>query len=126
MRELHKKDELSVLDFDQTVFARHQDGSEFKFVYGKVQREKVGDLNVTPWSWPFRNLLTKGETRNSQIGFGLQPTFAATSFAFLRVPIDHLLHSDALLIRDRRLGPSLGSDHFPLLVNLEYKGPPTP
>lgn len=86
----------------------------------------VGDLNVTPWSWPFRNLLTKGETRNSQIGFGLQPTFAATSFAFLRVPIDHLLHSDALLIRDRRLGPSLGSDHFPLLVNLEYKGPPTP
>ena len=47
MRELHKKDELSVLDFDQTVFARHQDGSEFKFVYGKVQREKVGDLDVT-------------------------------------------------------------------------------
>jgi endonuclease/exonuclease/phosphatase (EEP) superfamily protein YafD len=86
----------------------------------------IGDLNVTPWSWSFQNLLTQGEMRNSQIGFGLQPTFAATSFGFLRVPIDHLLHSDALLVRERKLGPSLSSDHFPLLVDLEYKGPPTP
>ena len=80
----------------------------------------VGDLNVTPWSWPFRNLVAKGELRNSQIGFGLQPTFSATSFGFLRVPIDHLLHSDGIRIRDRKLGPNLGSDHFPLLVDLEY------
>jgi len=83
----------------------------------------VGDLNATPWSWPFRNLVTKGELRNSQIGFGLQPTFSATSLGFLRVPIDHLLHSDALVIRERKLGPSLGSDHFPLLVDLEYSAP---
>ena len=83
----------------------------------------VGDLNATPWSWPFRNLVAKGDLRNSQIGFGLQPTFSATSFGFLRVPIDHLLHSDALVIRERKLGPSLGSDHFPLLVDLEYSAP---
>jgi endonuclease/exonuclease/phosphatase (EEP) superfamily protein YafD len=80
----------------------------------------VGDLNATPWSWPFRNLVADGVLRNSQIGFGLQPTFSATSIALLRVPIDHLLQSDALLIRERKLGPTLGSDHFPLLVDLEY------
>ncbi|HLF42492.1 MAG TPA: endonuclease/exonuclease/phosphatase family protein [Acidimicrobiia bacterium] len=85
----------------------------------------VGDLNATPWSWPFRNLVSKGGLRNSQIGFGLQPTFAATSFGFLRVPIDHLLHSDGLRVRERNLGPSLGSDHFALLVDLEYV-PPSP
>lgn len=85
----------------------------------------VGDLNATPWSWPFRNLVSKGGLRNSQIGFGLQPTFAATSFGFLRVPIDHLLHGDALRVRERNLGPSLGSDHFALLVDLEYV-PPSP
>ena len=83
----------------------------------------VGDLNATPWSWPFRNLIAQGELRNSQIGFGLQPTFSATSFGFLRVPIDHLLHSDALLVQERKLGPSLGSDHFPLVVDLEYVAP---
>ena len=50
----------------------------------------VGDLNATPWSWPFRDLIEEGQLRNSQIGFGLQPTFSATSIVLLRVPIDHL------------------------------------
>lgn len=80
----------------------------------------VGDFNATPWSWPFRNLVASGDLRNSQRGFGLQPTFSTMSNTILRVPIDHLLHSDGLRIRDRRLGPSLGSDHFPLIVDLEY------
>ena len=82
----------------------------------------VGDLNATPWSWPFRNLLVQGGLRNSQIGFGVQPTFAATSNPLFRVPIDHLLHSDALVVRQRRLGPPLGSDHFPIIVDLELAG----
>lgn len=82
----------------------------------------VGDLNATPWSWPFRNLLTQGGLRNSQIGFGVQPTFAATSNPLFRVPIDHLVHSDALVVRQRQLGPSLGSDHFPIIVDLELAG----
>lgn len=80
----------------------------------------VGDLNATPWSWPFRNLVSVGELKNSQNGFGLQPTFSTLSNAIFRVPIDHLLHSARVRIRDRRLGPSLGSDHFPLIVDLEY------
>lgn len=79
----------------------------------------VGDLNATPWSWPFRNLLEQGGLRNSQIGFGVQPTFVATSNPLFRVPIDHLVHSEALVVRQRQLGPPLGSDHFPILVDLE-------
>ena len=80
----------------------------------------VGDLNATPWSAPFRKLVADGGLRNSQIGFGLQPSFPATSPALLRVPIDHLLHSDAIVVTDRRLGPDLGSDHFALIVDLQY------
>lgn len=86
----------------------------------------VGDLNSTPWSWPFRNLVTKGDLENSQRGFGLQPSFPTTSNTLLRVPIDHLLHSPALKVRDRRLGPALGSDHYPLIVDLEYEPSPSP
>jgi len=82
----------------------------------------VGDLNASPWSWPFRRLVSDGDLRNSQIGFGLQPSFPATSNVLLRVPIDHLLHSDMLVVQDRRLGASLGSDHFPLIVDLVFAG----
>jgi endonuclease/exonuclease/phosphatase (EEP) superfamily protein YafD len=82
----------------------------------------AGDFNSTPWSWPFRRLLDLGELRNSQIGFGLQPSFSSQSNLLLRVPIDHLVHSEALEVTDRRLGPPLGSDHFPLLVDLQLAG----
>jgi endonuclease/exonuclease/phosphatase (EEP) superfamily protein YafD len=82
----------------------------------------AGDFNATPWSWPFRRLLDLGELRNSQVGFGLQPSFSSQSNLLLRVPIDHLVHSEALEVTDRRLGPSLGSDHFPLLVDLKLAG----
>ncbi len=78
----------------------------------------VGDLNASPWSWAFSRLTSGGHLRNSQIGFGLQPTFPATSHLLFRVPIDHLLHSDGLVVRDRRLGDALGSDHFSLIVDL--------
>jgi endonuclease/exonuclease/phosphatase (EEP) superfamily protein YafD len=80
----------------------------------------VGDFNATPWSWPFRRLIEKGSLNNSQDGFGVQATFAANSNWLFRVPIDHLLHSDSLRVRDRRLGPALGSDHFPIVVDLEF------
>ena len=79
----------------------------------------VGDLNATPWSWPFRRLMDTNGLSNSQTGFGLQPSFPTTSHLLLRVPIDHLLHSPALEVTSRHLGPELGSDHFPLVVDLQ-------
>jgi endonuclease/exonuclease/phosphatase (EEP) superfamily protein YafD len=81
----------------------------------------VGDLNATPWSWPFRRLEGSTALRNSQLGFGLQASFPVDSSILLRFPIDHLLHSEVLGVRDRRLGPSMGSDHFPLIVDLELR-----
>lgn len=79
----------------------------------------VGDFNATPWSYPFRRLMATTDLNNSQSGFGLQPSFPTTSNLLLRVPIDHLLYSDALEVTDRQLGPALGSDHFPLVVDLQ-------
>ncbi len=78
----------------------------------------VGDLNATPWSWAFRKLMASGGLSNSQEGFGLHASFPATASRLLRVPIDHLLHSGGLGVRERLLGPPMGSDHFPLIVDL--------
>ncbi len=79
----------------------------------------AGDFNATPWSYPFRRLMASADLVNSQVGFGLQPSFSTRSNILLRVPIDHLVHSPHFEVTDRRLGPDLGSDHFPLLVDLQ-------
>jgi endonuclease/exonuclease/phosphatase (EEP) superfamily protein YafD len=78
----------------------------------------VGDFNATPWSFPFRRLISSTELSNSARGFGLDLSYPADGNLLIRVPIDHLLFSDGLAVVDRRLGPAMGSDHFPLTVDL--------
>jgi endonuclease/exonuclease/phosphatase (EEP) superfamily protein YafD len=78
----------------------------------------VGDFNATPWSHAFRRLLASTNLVNSQRGFGVQASFSAYSSFLFRVPIDHLLHTPDLAVLDRSLGPPIGSDHYPLIVDL--------
>lgn len=82
------------------------------------RRIVAGDLNATPWSLPFRRLLDGGALVNSQRGYGLELTFPTDSTPLVQVPIDHVLYSDGFTVVDRRLGPPLGSDHLPVVVDL--------
>ncbi len=77
----------------------------------------VGDFNATPWSSSFRRLTAGAGLRNSQVGFGLQPTFPA-GWGPLMIPIDHALHTPDLAVEERRTGPPLGSDHRPLIISV--------
>ncbi len=82
----------------------------------------TGDFNATPWSHVFAPLTDAG-LRNSQRGFGLALSFPTNGNLLTRVPIDHLLHSPHLAVADRWLGPDLGSDHLPLVVDLALVSP---
>jgi len=82
----------------------------------------VGDFNATSWSYPVRRLLAHTEMENSQSGFGVHATFPASGNFLIRVPIDHLFHSPDLAVADRLLGPPMGSDHYPLVVDLWLPG----
>lgn len=75
----------------------------------------AGDFNATSWSKGIRDLLRTG-LRDSRLGFGLQPSWP-TSNPFLRVPIDHIFVSPGVNILDRHLGPKVGSDHFPVILD---------
>jgi len=77
----------------------------------------AGDLNATPWSHGFRSLLADANLVNSQRGHGLQTTWPAGLWP-LSVPIDHCLHSRSLTAVERSVGPFLGSDHRPVIVDL--------
>ena len=75
----------------------------------------LGDLNVTPWSPHFRDLLARGGLRDSRQGFGIQPTWPQ-HIPWLRIPIDHALISPEVVVLDRKVGPEIDSDHLPIVV----------
>lgn len=75
----------------------------------------TGDLNITPWSPVFVDFLQSSGLRNSVEGRGLGGTWPAF-FPPLRIPIDHFLHTDEVMVTRREVMKAAGSDHLPLLV----------
>lgn len=82
----------------------------------------VGDLNATPWCEAFRGLVADGRLRDSAAGRGIQNTWNARLWA-PRIPIDHILVSPDVTVLDRRVGPDVGSDHFPVEARLVVPPP---
>ncbi|MCK6570508.1 endonuclease/exonuclease/phosphatase family protein [Myxococcota bacterium] len=80
----------------------------------------AGDLNATPWSPVLVDLRRGTGLRDSRAGFGLQtswPNGLGVADVLFAIPIDHLLHDDAVAVVDRRLGPDVGSDHRPVVAD---------
>ena len=80
------------------------------------------DLNATPWSPHFGDLLRDAGLRDARRGFGHQPTWPAPLGAAARIPIDHCLVSAGIAVRDLRVTAPIGSDHLPVVVDLELTG----
>jgi endonuclease/exonuclease/phosphatase (EEP) superfamily protein YafD len=77
----------------------------------------LGDLNTSPWSPSHRRLERNARLANAARGLGTFPSWPAAA-AWLRVPIDHCLLSPGLRAATLRLGPEVGSDHLPLIVEI--------
>jgi len=82
----------------------------------------VGDFNATPWSSHFHRFAERSGLCDSRAGFGIQASFPA-NLAPMRIPIDHAFASCTVGIRDRRIGPDVGSDHLPVIVDLTLPRP---
>jgi endonuclease/exonuclease/phosphatase (EEP) superfamily protein YafD len=77
----------------------------------------AGDLNATPWSHGFRQLVRLRELRDSALGRGVQATWNARRVA-PRIPIDHVVVSPEVRVVSRQVGPDVGSDHLPVEATL--------
>lgn len=79
----------------------------------------LGDLNATPWCPALRKLMRAvPRLENAREGRGLFLSWPTFLPFFMRIPIDHALVGDNIAIQDFRLGPDIGSDHFPILMTL--------
>ncbi|MEZ5303079.1 MAG: endonuclease/exonuclease/phosphatase family protein [Verrucomicrobiales bacterium] len=81
----------------------------------------MGDLNCTPWSPYFRDLVWDSGLRDSALGFGVQPTWRVPPLGIPAIPIDHCLVTPGIAVLDRRVGPDIGSDHLPVIVEFEIQ-----
>jgi endonuclease/exonuclease/phosphatase (EEP) superfamily protein YafD len=77
----------------------------------------AGDLNASPWSHGFRQLVAPGGLRDTAVGHGLQPSWNARHWV-PRIPIDHVIVSPEVRVRSRAIGPDVGSDHLPVEASL--------
>jgi len=75
----------------------------------------LGDLNISLWSPYFQLFIKKTDLREARLGWGLYPTWP-TNFFPLRIPIDHGLVSKGVGVHSFSLGPNIGSDHFPIII----------
>lgn len=76
----------------------------------------AGDFNATPWCPPLRRVMAEAGWRAAVATWpsGTWPV----AVPFLHIPIDHLLLDGAWAAVRVRTGPDIGSDHFPVLVDV--------
>ncbi len=83
----------------------------------------MGDFNSTPWSPHFRRFQRASGLYHVAQGSGVTPTWYApgpTMFPFGLV-LDHCMVSPRLACISCCIGPSVGSDHLPLTVQLSLR-----
>jgi endonuclease/exonuclease/phosphatase (EEP) superfamily protein YafD len=78
----------------------------------------AGDLNITSYSPYFHDLLREANLRDSRQGFGVQASWSPRIPLLFSIPIDHCLVSPPLEVLSRRVGPRLGSDHRPVIIDI--------
>ena len=79
----------------------------------------VGDLNITMWAHHYDRLEEVSRLSNARRGFGIAPTWPVWLFPG-RIPIDHVLVSDGIVVTDFDTGPNIGSDHLPIVVKFTF------
>ncbi len=106
--------------------AWHSRNNQLRAVAYQVAASKtpalvMGDFNSTPWCEGMRSIQEAGSLDFHSSSPPWQPTWRVTSV--FAIPIDHILCTSSLIITRRQIGPDVGSDHRPQLVEVHWAEP---
>ena len=124
LMELHAISPLRDILYGHTQ--RQEQLAEASRVMEKIPgpyRLLVGDLNTTPFSPFFQELLKVSKLKNGMQGLRSEGTWHSLLPSFFRFPIDHLLVSTSISVRSQKILPALGSDHLPVLSRIQLHRP---
>ncbi len=78
-----------------------------------------GDFNATTRSHAIRQFISETRLRDSRQGFGMQNSWP-TKYWPLRICIDHVFVSQDVHVHHRSVERDVGSDHFPVVVEVSF------
>lgn len=115
---LHPPTPISSTRFTNRNRQFHEAGDILRSLKGP--RILIGDLNATMWSPYFTDLTKRSGLRDARLGFGLRTSWPMPLPWFLRIPIDHCLVSNDIIVERVQLGRRTGSDHRSLIVDVKF------
>jgi endonuclease/exonuclease/phosphatase (EEP) superfamily protein YafD len=80
----------------------------------------LADFNTTRFSPNFKKMTKTAGLYDSNIGQGFVSTWPKRMGKFFGIAIDNILLSDNIIVNNKEIGPSMGSDHFPVISSLRF------
>ena len=77
----------------------------------------MGDFNTVPWEPWFLDFLSHTQLKSTLKDHGYKMTWP-THFLPMGIPMDHILVSKGVKYKNLKIGPHVGSDHYPISIDI--------
>lgn len=83
----------------------------------------AGDLNTSMSTRSYRGFVRRASLQNARAGRGWLGTWPAGAPDWMRIPLDHVLHGEGVMVSGLEVLPPNGSDHRALLAEVSLARP---